>query len=64
MGLHLYDLYVEDVDAVFAQAINAGVTLIKPVQDQFYGDRTGALKDRSDTSGFLRPTRKNCPPMR
>jgi PhnB protein len=42
VGLHLY---VDDVDQVFAQAVNAGAKIIKPVQDQFYGDRTGALAD-------------------
>jgi PhnB protein len=41
VGLHLY---VEDVDAGFAQAVSEGATVIKPVKDQFYGDRTGALK--------------------
>jgi PhnB protein len=38
-------LYVEDVDAVFNQAIAAGAEQIRPVADQFYGDRTGGLKD-------------------
>ena len=38
-------LYVEDVDARFAQAIAAGATIKRPVQDQFYGDRTGTLVD-------------------
>jgi PhnB protein len=38
VALHLY---VEDVDAQFAQAVNAGAKVVKPVQDQFYGDRTG-----------------------
>ena len=42
VGLHLY---VKDVDALFAQAVDAGAKVIKPVQDQFYGDRTGALQD-------------------
>jgi PhnB protein len=42
VGLHLY---VDDVDQVFAHAVNAGAKVIKPVQDQFYGDRTGALED-------------------
>ncbi|MFC6672136.1 VOC family protein [Marinobacterium aestuariivivens] len=41
-GLHLY---VEDVDARFEQAVAAGATVLRPVQDQFYGDRLGALKD-------------------
>ena len=42
VGLHLY---VEDVDARFATAIQAGATEVSPVKDQFYGDRSGSLKD-------------------
>jgi PhnB protein len=42
VGLHVY---VEDVDKIFSQAVDAGAKIIKPVQDQFYGDRTGALED-------------------
>lgn len=42
VGLHLY---VEDVDALFAQAIAAGGIEVSPVKDQFYGDRSGSLKD-------------------
>ena len=42
VGLHLY---VNDVDAVFTQAVEAGAKVIKPVEDQFYGDRSGALQD-------------------
>ncbi|MGH9352605.1 MAG: VOC family protein [Terriglobia bacterium] len=38
-------LYVEDVDAVFNQAIGAGAKVNRPVQDQFYGDRIGGLTD-------------------
>lgn len=38
-------LYVEDVDAVFDRAVEAGATVERPVADQFYGDRTGGLKD-------------------
>jgi PhnB protein len=38
-------LYVEDVDTRFAQAVAAGATIKRPVQDQFYGDRTGTLVD-------------------
>ena len=38
-------LYVPDVDQVFQQAIAAGATAQRPVQDQFYGDRSGTLKD-------------------
>jgi len=38
-------LYVEDVDASFARAIDAGASVKRPLQDQFYGDRTGTLTD-------------------
>lgn len=38
-------LYVEDSDAMFAQAIAVGGTVQKPIQDQFYGDRSGQLVD-------------------
>ncbi|MBL0209784.1 MAG: VOC family protein [Holophagaceae bacterium] len=38
-------LYVEDVDRVFARAVEAGATVERPLADQFYGDRTGGLKD-------------------
>ncbi|HYV83235.1 MAG TPA: VOC family protein [Pyrinomonadaceae bacterium] len=38
-------IYVEDVDNVYPQAIAAGGTEIKPLQDQFYGDRSGTLSD-------------------
>lgn len=42
IGLHLY---VEDVDARYAQAIKAGATQVRAVENQFYGDRSGTLKD-------------------
>jgi PhnB protein len=38
-------LYVEDVDRVFSQAVAAGATVLRPVSDQFYGDRTGGVAD-------------------
>lgn len=38
-------LYVEDVDAQFKQAIAAGAKELRPVEDQFYGDRMGTLVD-------------------
>lgn len=40
-------LYVEDVDAVVARAVNAGAKLIWPVGDQFWGDRYGQIEDPS-----------------
>ena len=38
-------VYVEDVDARFSQAIAAGAKALRPVKDQFYGDRSGTLED-------------------
>jgi PhnB protein len=38
-------LYVENVDALFQQAIAAGAEEVRPVRDQFYGDRSGTLLD-------------------
>jgi PhnB protein len=38
-------LYVPDVDAVFKRAVDAGAKAQRPVENQFYGDRTGTLED-------------------
>ena len=38
-------LYVEDVDAFVKRAVAEGARLVKPVADQFYGDRSGQLED-------------------
>jgi PhnB protein len=38
-------LYVEDADAVADCAIAAGATVLRPVKDQFYGDRGGTVAD-------------------
>ena len=38
-------IYVQDVDSTYKEAIASGATEMKPLQDQFYGDRSGTLKD-------------------
>ncbi len=38
-------LYVEDVDASAERAVAAGATIQRPVQNQFYGDRSGTFVD-------------------
>jgi len=38
-------IYVPDVDAAFEKAVAAGAEVTRPVEDQFYGDRSGWLKD-------------------
>jgi PhnB protein len=41
----LLHLYVEDVDATVERAVAAGATALRPVEDQFYGDRSGEIED-------------------
>ena len=46
-------LYVDDVDDVFARALAAGATELRPVKDQFHGDRSGMLEDPFGHQWFL-----------
>jgi PhnB protein len=38
-------VYVEDVDSVFERAVSEGASSIRPVENQFYGDRSGQFED-------------------
>lgn len=38
-------LYLPDVDKVVDKAVAEGAKILKPVQDQFYGDRSGFIQD-------------------
>lgn len=38
-------LYVENVDKVFETAVKAGAKVVRPLENQFYGDRNGQLED-------------------
>ena len=42
VGLHVY---VDDADAVFDRAVDAGAKPLRPVEDKFYGDRSGEFED-------------------
>ena len=42
VSLHVY---VEDADGVFDRAIQAGARALQPVEDKFYGDRSGQFED-------------------
>lgn len=59
VGLYIY---VEDVDALYTQAINVGAKEVKPVEDQFYGDRTGTLKDPFGHIWFLATHKEDLTP--
>jgi len=49
-------LYIPDVDRVVERAVAEGAKILKPIQNQFYGDRSGFVQDHSDISGALPPT--------
>jgi PhnB protein len=38
-------LYVKDVDAFVTRAVGAGAKLLRPIEDHFYGDRSGKIED-------------------
>lgn len=38
-------VYVPDVDATVKRAVAAGAKPLRPVEDQFYGDRSGSIED-------------------
>jgi len=42
VGIHLY---IKNVDAVVERAVAAGAKLLRPIENMFYGDRSGALED-------------------
>ena len=42
VGLHVY---IENVDAVIKKAVESGAKLLRPIKNQFYGDRSGSLLD-------------------
>jgi PhnB protein len=55
-------LYVDDVDAAFKRALEAGASQTMEVADQFYGDRTGGLKDPFGHKWTLGTHVENVPP--
>ena len=56
-------LYVPDVDAAYQRAIKAGATSIMEPADQFYGDRSGGVKDPSGNSWFVATHKEDIAPQ-
>jgi uncharacterized glyoxalase superfamily protein PhnB len=46
-------LYVEDVDAVYRRAVEAGARSIREPEDQFYGDRSGGVVDPAGNQWWI-----------
>lgn len=38
-------IHASDVDGLFEQAVAAGATVVRPLQNQFYGERSGTVRD-------------------
>jgi PhnB protein len=55
-------LYVEDCDAVFAKALSLGAKVLKPMQDQFYGDRSGTFLDPFGHKWTIATHKEDIPP--
>ena len=55
VGLYLF---CEDADAMFRQAVQAGGEVVRPLEDTFWGDRMGAVRD---PDGYLWSVAHNLP---
>jgi uncharacterized glyoxalase superfamily protein PhnB len=58
----MLSVYVEDVDATYAKAVAAGATPLRPVENQFYGDRSGAVKDAGGNQWWFATRIENLSP--
>jgi PhnB protein len=55
-------LYVENADASFKRAGDAGATVLHPLKDQFYGDRSGSVVDPFGHQWHLMPHKEDVSP--
>ena len=55
-------IYVDDCDAVVARAVEAGATLLRPVKDQFHGDRSGMVVDPAGFTWTIATRREEVSP--
>ena len=56
-------LYVPDVDATYKKALAAGATSVMEVADQFYGDRSGGVKDPAGNSWYVATHKEDVAPQ-
>jgi len=55
-------IYVNDCDAVVGRAVDAGATLLRPVKDQFHGDRSGMVVDPAGFTWTIATRREEVSP--
>lgn len=55
-------IYVDDCDAVVSRAVDAGATLLRPVKDQFHGDRSGMVVDPAGFTWTIATRREEVSP--
>lgn len=55
-------VYVPDVDGAFKRAVDAGATVVQPLQDMFWGDRVGTVEDPSGHQWTLATRKEDLTP--
>jgi PhnB protein len=55
-------LYVADVDATVKTAVAAGAKILRPVEDKFYGDRSGSIEDPFGHHWHVSTHKEDVPP--
>jgi PhnB protein len=55
-------IYVDDVDKAFGRAVAAGAKVTSPLQDHFYGDRSGGVTDPFGHNWTLATHKEDVPP--
>jgi PhnB protein len=55
-------LYVNDADATYQRALQAGATSIMEPADQFYGDRSAGVQDTVGNRWWIATHREDVPP--
>ena len=55
-------LYVNDVDATVKAALAEGAKLLQPIEDKFYGDRTGSIEDPFGHHWHIGTHKEDVPP--
>jgi uncharacterized glyoxalase superfamily protein PhnB len=55
-------LYVQETDAVYQRALQAGATSLTEPADQFYGDRSAGVKDPAGNQWWIATHKEDVPP--